>query len=162
MPDFEAQGIVLVTDSPDATQQLGETLGRLLEPGDLICLQGELGAGKTTLTTGIARGWGALETVNSPTFVFVNAYSRPHGDRLYHVDAYRLRNAADADSIGLDDLLNERDAAVLVEWPERVLAALPEEALWVALTGQAENTRQIMVTAKGSRAQALLKGLRGL
>ena len=130
-------------------------------PGDLICLMGELGAGKTTLARGLARGWGALEQVNSPTFVFVNEYSRAAGGRLYHVDAYRLRNAAEAESIGLNDLLSEPDAAVLIEWLERVQEALPEEGLWIALTWQDEQSRRIAVTAKGARALELLKGLRG-
>jgi len=129
-------------------------------PGDLICLVGELGAGKTTLVGGLARGWGAVETVNSPTFVFVNEYSRPQGGRLYHVDAYRLRNAAEAESIALDDLLSTRDAAVLIEWPERVKEALPDEGLWIVLTWQDEQSRKIEVTAQGSRALELLKGLR--
>ena len=127
----------------------------------MICLAGELGAGKTTLVGGIARGWGAVETVNSPTFVFVNEYSRPSGGRLYHVDAYRLRNAAEAESIALSDLLSERDAAVLIEWPERVLDALPDERLWIGLTWQDEQRRRLEVTAQGSRALDLLKGLRG-
>lgn len=162
MPDFEAQGIALETDSPDETQQLGERLGRLLGPGDLICLAGELGAGKTTLVGGLARGWGAMEQVNSPTFVFVNTYSRSGGGRLYHVDAYRLRDALDAESIGLNDLLSERDAAVLIEWPERVAASLPEDRLWIELTWQDAQRRRLEVTARGPRALDLLKGLRGL
>jgi len=125
----------------------------LIQPGDVVCLAGELGAGKTTLTMGIGHGWGALEVVNSPTFVFVNEYSNAGGGRLYHVDAYRLRDSADAESIALPEMLNDANGATLVEWPERVLACLPPERLWIELrwiAARAE-TRALSLTATGLR-----------
>lgn len=161
VPDFEAHAAIaiLVTDSPEQTQQLGERLGRLLQPGDLICLSGELGAGKTTLATGIGLGWGALEVVNSPTFVFVNQYSRPDGQRLYHVDAYRLKDASEAESIALDDLLADKNGAVLLEWPERVVAALPSERLWIELSWVNDQQRRLRVSSHGQRFDRLLQQL---
>lgn len=159
MPDFEAHGVLRVTDSPEQTQQLGETLGRLIRPGDVICLAGELGTGKTTLAKGIGLGWGALEVVNSPTFVFVNQYSRLDGQRLYHVDAYRLKAASDAESIALDDLLADKNGALLLEWPERVVKALPSERLWIELSWVADHQRQLHFTGNGQRFSELLQHL---
>lgn len=153
--------MVLVTDSPTQTQQLGETLGRLIRPGDLICLAGELGVGKTTLATGIARGWGALEAVNSPTFVLVNEYSRANGERLYHLDAYRLQNAEEAEGIGLLDLLSDPQAALLIEWPERVKAALPADRLWIALSGE-DDQRRLGLSGQGARYTSYIETLKTL
>jgi tRNA threonylcarbamoyladenosine biosynthesis protein TsaE len=160
VPDSQAHTVLLVTHSPEHTQQFGERLGRLIQPGDVICLSGELGAGKTTLAIGIGRGWGALETVNSPTFVLVNAYSRLDGNRLYHIDAYRLRDAADAESIALPDLLSEPESALLIEWPERVVDALPTERLWLTLQWQDEAQRSIEMTGLGARYIALAQAIR--
>ena len=140
-----------ITHSPAQTRELGRRLGALIQPGDVICLAGELGAGKTTLAVGIGAGWGASEVVNSPTFVFVNEYSRPGGDRLFHVDAYRLRHAAEAETIALPDLLNDSRAALLIEWPERVLALLPVERLWIELRWLSEEARRIRLATIGER-----------
>jgi tRNA threonylcarbamoyl adenosine modification protein YjeE len=120
-----------------------------------------LGAGKTTLAAGIGAGWGALEVVTSPTFVFVNEYSRPGGDRLYHVDAYRLRNAADAETVALPDLLNDTRAALLIEWPERVLPLLPPERLWIELrlAWSSETVRKVRVEAAGERYERILTAI---
>lgn len=118
---------------------------------------GELGAGKTTLAAGIGHGWGALEVVNSPTFVFVNEYSNSGGGRLYHVDAYRLSGAADAESIALPDMLNDTDSAILIEWPERVPAYLPPERLWIELRWIDDQTRQLRIEATGERYRQLIK-----
>lgn len=129
----------------------------------MICLSGELGAGKTTLASGIGEGWGAREVVNSPTFVFVNEYSNAGGGKLYHVDAYRLRDAADAESIALPELLSEVSegkGAMLIEWPERVADQLPPERLWIDLVWVEESARRIKVTANGARYEALLEQIR--
>jgi tRNA threonylcarbamoyladenosine biosynthesis protein TsaE len=160
VPESEAHTTLLVTHSPENTQQFGEQLGRLIQPGDIICLSGELGAGKTTLAAGIGRGWRALEAVNSPTFVLVNAYSRAGGERLYHIDAYRLRDSADAGSIALYDLLNETGSAILIEWPERLVDALPPERLWLNLRWQGEQARSIEISAAGARHIALAQAAR--
>src|SRR5512146_3538247 len=116
-------------------------LGGVLDPGDLVCLQGELGAGKTTLVQGMAQGWGSLDPVSSPTFVLVNEYRRPDGTRLFHMDAYRLESGAEAAELDLDWMLSE--GALVIEWPERVQAILPEDALRVGLQEVAEEQRQM-------------------
>ena len=98
-------------------------LGGLLQPGDLICLQGELGAGKTTLVQGMAQGWGSLDAVSSPTFILVNEYRRPNGGQFFHMDAYRLESGLEAAELDLDLMLGE--GALVVEWPERISSVLP-------------------------------------
>ena len=161
MPELEAHAgsVDVVTDSPARTRQLGEHIGRLIQPGDLICLSGELGAGKTTLATGIGHGWGAVEVVTSPTFVFVNEYTRPDGNCLYHVDAYRLKDAADAESIALTDLLSDTNGAVLIEWPERVKAYLPETRLWIELMWESDQVRRIRAYGTGARYDVFVEAV---
>lgn len=150
------------TLGPAQTRALGARLGKLIQPGDVVCLAGELGVGKTTLAIGIGSGWGASEVVNSPTFVLVNEYSRPGGDRLFHVDAYRLRNAAEGETIALPDLLNEPRAALLIEWPERVLPLLPAERLWIELLWVGEEARRIRLETIGERYWQTLRLMTGM
>jgi len=102
-----------------------ELAGRLRPPPPVVvAIGGELGTGKTTLVRAIARALGVREPVTSPTFALVHRYAGT-GVTIYHVDAYRLRRAADAADLGLDDMLAEPDSVVLIEWPERLGAALP-------------------------------------
>ena len=107
--------------SPEETRAIGDRLGHLLVPGDLICLQGELGAGKTTLVQGLAQGWGSQDEVTSPTFVLVNEYRRPNGARFFHMDAYRLEGEREAAELDVDRMLTE--GALIVEWPERIASS---------------------------------------
>ena len=109
--------------SPDQTRRIGARLGNRLECGDLVCLQGDLGAGKTTLVQGMAQGWGSLDGVTSPTFVLVNEYRRPDGGLMFHLDAYRLDSVLEAEELDIDRMVGE--GALVVEWPERVRSALP-------------------------------------
>jgi len=104
----------------------GAELARTLRPPPpvVVAISGELGTGKTTLVRAIARELGVTEPVTSPTFALVHRYAGAAGT-LYHVDAYRLRRAADAADLGLDDMLAEPDSIVLIEWPERLAEALP-------------------------------------
>lgn len=145
---------------PDATHQFGYALGTLVRPGDVICLSGNLGAGKTALTRGIGAGWGAVERVTSPTFTLVHEHSRAqNGGVLFHVDCYRLAGPADADTIGLDDMLYG-DGVVVIEWPERVAAALPEQRLWIRINMVGDSVRDFVCEAVGTRYDALLSDLR--
>jgi tRNA threonylcarbamoyladenosine biosynthesis protein TsaE len=145
--------------SVEETIAVGKTLGALLRAGDVICLSGDLGAGKTAFTSGIGKGWGALEPVNSPTFVFVHEHHRAADDlRLYHLDCYRLASEEDAISIGIEDILSGDDVAIL-EWPERVEAFLPAERLWIELLVIDDNLRTIEFTAYGVRYNQLLMEL---
>jgi tRNA threonylcarbamoyladenosine biosynthesis protein TsaE len=132
-------------------------LGGLLQRSDLICLQGDLGAGKTTLVQGLAQGWGSLDAVSSPTFVLVNEYRRPLTGQLFHMDAYRLESAAEADELDIDSMLIY--GALIIEWAERVVSVLPDERLWVNLEYSAEEQRQMDFRANGARYDKLLAEL---
>jgi tRNA threonylcarbamoyladenosine biosynthesis protein TsaE len=140
--------------SPAQTQDLGKRIGQRLQAGDVICLRGPLGAGKTTLTQGIAVGLGVQTWVNSPTFVFVTE----HFGRvpLYHVDAYRLpENDRDAArDIGLEELIGG-DGVCVIEWAERVATLLPDERLDVQLEHTA-NGRLVTLEGCGERWTTLL------
>ncbi|MEI6289439.1 MAG: tRNA (adenosine(37)-N6)-threonylcarbamoyltransferase complex ATPase subunit type 1 TsaE [Chloroflexota bacterium] len=117
--------------SPEETRLLGMRLGQQLLPGDVICLQGELGAGKTTMVQGLAAGWGSLDAVSSPTFVLVNVYRRPDGEQLFHFDTYRVESASEAEELDLESMLV--NGALIIEWPERMESILPKERLWITL-----------------------------
>ena len=141
------------------TEQIGERIGAALHGGEAICLSGDLGAGKTTFTRGIGRGWGAAEPVTSPTFTLIHEHHRARdGQTLYHVDGYRLSGAADAWTVGLDELLHG-EGVVVIEWPENVADALPQERLWVTLEFVDDRTRRLTFQASGARAVALLAAL---
>ena len=109
----------------------GERLGRGLRPPALIALTGDLGAGKTTLTQAICRGYGVRDEVTSPTFAIVHVYQAPPSP-VFHVDLYRLEGPRDLQNIGWDDMVRG-DAIVIVEWPGRAGAAIPHDALALEL-----------------------------
>lgn len=142
------------------TERLGIRLGELLEPRDVICLSGELGAGKTTLARGIGRGWGTALRVTSPTFVLINEYPRPHdGAALYHIDCYRLERPEDIMTVGLEDIL-DGDGAVMIEWPEHIVELLPPDRLWITLAYDSVTKRRLRLSAGGARAIDLLSDFR--
>lgn len=158
MPILDSRTLEFFSRSADQTRRLGMRLGSLLDKGDVVCLQGDLGSGKTTLVQGIAQGWGSLDPVSSPTFVIINMYRRPDTISLYHLDAYRLQNASEAEELDID-LLLERGALV-VEWPERISAALPHECLKVELRWIADEHRGMVFLPNGERYDALLADFR--
>ena len=149
-----------ISNSLEQTVRLGVRLGELLAAGDVICLSGELGAGKTALARGIGRGWGAGRRVTSPSFTLINEYPRlGDGLILYHVDCYRLETAADVATVGLEEILDD-GGAVMIEWPERIEQMLPEEQLWIGLRHVSETRRGLRITASGERMAGLLKQFR--
>jgi tRNA threonylcarbamoyladenosine biosynthesis protein TsaE len=158
MPILDAHTFEFFSKSPEQTRRLGMRLGALLQPGDLICLQGELGAGKTTFVQGAALGWGATDDVSSPTFVLVNAYRRPDGAQLSHFDAYRVESLREAEELDLDALLTQ--SPLFVEWPEHVEPILPVDRLWAKLEYESEEHRSMRFEAHGSRYQKLLDELK--
>jgi tRNA threonylcarbamoyladenosine biosynthesis protein TsaE len=158
MPILDAHSFEFFSKSPEQTRRLGIRLGALLQPSDLICLQGDLGAGKTTLVQGLARGWGAIGEVSSPTFVLVNAYHRPNGEQLSHFDAFRVESLGEAEELDLDALL--ACGPLLIEWPERVEPILPVERLWAWLEYESEEHRSMRFEAHGKHYENLLDALR--
>ena len=106
-----------ISRSPEQTRRVGMRLGALLHPGDVICLEGELGTGKTTFVQGIAAGWGSLDSVSSPSFVLVNVYRGPYGQSLFHLDAYRLEGPDEVWELDLEPMLE--GGPLVVEGAER-------------------------------------------
>lgn len=154
MPILRAGASEFFSNSPGQTRRLGIQLGGLLQPGDLVCLEGDLGAGKTTLVQGLAAGWGSPEQVTSPTFVLVNLYERGDGQQLAHLDAYRLESAAEAEALDLDALLAR--GPMVVEWAENIEAALPAERLWLKLFWVEDERRRIELAPQGERYKAMV------
>jgi len=136
---------VFRTASEEETIALGERLARELAPGTVVLLIGDLGAGKTTLAKGIAKGLGAAaaEEVSSPTFTLIHEYGEPA--RVYHVDLYRLDDRAAVATLGLDELF-ERKAVVLIEWGERFAELMPAERVEIRLEAGEGDEREIIVT----------------
>jgi len=160
VPILDEHTFEFFSRSPEQTRRIGMRLGGLLQPGDLICLQGNLGAGKTTFVQGVANGWGSLDAVSSPTFIIVNEYRRPDGGQLFHMDAYRLESGAEAAELDIDSMMAE--GALIVEWPERIQAALPQECLHVDLAWVADEQRSMKFTPIGERAEELAREFKKL
>jgi tRNA threonylcarbamoyladenosine biosynthesis protein TsaE len=148
----------ITTHNPEFTRQLGARLGAALQPGDVLCLQGDLGAGKTTFVQGVAHGWGSLDLVSSPTFILVNEYRRDDDAKLFHMDAYRLDSPAEAEQLDLDSML--ADGALLIEWPERMDGLIPDERLWINIEHVDEEEREMKFNARGKRYDELLGVIR--
>jgi len=129
---------------PVATSALGLALAEAARPGDLVCLWGDLGAGKTHLAKAFGAGLGVVDTISSPSFILMAEYTGRVP--LYHVDLYRLADATDVFAGGLID---DRQAAgvTLVEWPDRMAAVLPEERLDVRIEGAGDEPRTITIRA---------------
>lgn len=159
MPILDGQSLEFLSHSPEQTRRLGVRLGELLKTGDAVCLAGDLGSGKTTLAQGIARGWGALDPVTSPTFVIVNQYRRADGTALHHIDAFRLSSSGEAEAAGLRELF-EAQGPVVIEWPERIESVLPAERLSITLSWVEEFRRNLHMEAFGPRYESLLRSFR--
>ena len=144
--------------SPEQTRRIGVRLGGALQAGDVICLQGDLGAGKTTFVQGIAQGWGSKDSVTSPTFILVNVYRRADESQLFHMDAYRLDSTPEAEELDLDTMLAQ--GPLIVEWPERIDGLVPGENLWVKLEHVDEEEREMKFIAHGKRYDELLGVIR--
>jgi tRNA threonylcarbamoyladenosine biosynthesis protein TsaE len=146
------------SESPEATQSLAERLGRLLQPGDVVALVGELGSGKTLFSQGLARGLGVPKTfyITSPTFAIINEY--PGRVPFYHLDLYRVSDRAEVSELGLEEILYGR-GAVAIEWAERLGEDLPAERLEVHLTFLGEVERNIAFSAFGDGSASRLARL---
>lgn len=150
--------VVIHSHGPHDSLQLGVRFGALLEPGEVLTLRGELGAGKTLLTRGIARGLGVPEAVpvTSPTFTYINEYDGRH--HLYHLDLYRLTHPDELESLPWREALFGNGVAV-VEWPDRLGAMIPEDRWEIVIEITGEEERRFTIRAFGTidlqRARAL-------
>lgn len=142
---FSRDDFTIISNSPQDTYDFGKFLGENLKPGNLVALCGELGAGKTCLTQGIARGLGVPEEyrVTSPTFTIINEY--PGRLTLYHLDLYRLSGVRDLDEIGYEECFNGH-GVVVIEWAEKIKEVIPEGALFISITYIDENRRKIVIS----------------
>lgn len=140
-----------ITNSPEETEKIGAAVGRIIPAGTVLAYRGDLGAGKTAFTRGLARGLGFTEAVTSPTYTIVNEYL---GGRLplFHFDMYRLSSADDLFDIGWEDYLS-RGGVCAVEWSEQVADALPEGTVYVTLTRHPEHDGWRSITVEGGAAR---------
>jgi tRNA threonylcarbamoyladenosine biosynthesis protein TsaE len=150
--------IDFLSRSPEQTRHVGMRLGASLQAGDVICLQGDLGAGKTTFVQGVAHGWGSVDPVSSPTFILVNVYRDSDSKRLFHMDAYRLDSTPEAEELDLDSMLAQ--GPLLIEWPERMDRLIPRERLWVRLEYRNADEREMKFRSSGKRYDELLDVVR--
>ena len=169
MPILDEHTLDLISHSPAQTRRFGARLGGLLQAGDLVCLEGSLGTGKTCLVQGIGRGMGVVEPITSPSFTLIAEYqpSAAFGERsestvpvLYHVDLYRLHTAVEeARAVGLEDYMLG-DGVCVIEWAERIQPILPEERLWIFLRHVDQSKRGFLLRASGARYDDLLRRFR--
>ena len=141
------------TNSPAETEAIGAALGKIIEPGTVIAYRGDLGAGKTAFTRGLAKGLGCTEIVTSPTYTIVNEYL---GGRipLFHFDMYRLRSSDDLFDIGWEDYL-DRGGVCAVDWSENVDDAM-QDALYITIEKLGEDARRITIEGGGDLANLSL------
>ena len=158
MPILDENTLDFISRSPEQSRRMGMRLGGMLNPGDIVCLQGDLGAGKTTFVQGLAQGWGSLDAVSSPTFIIINMYRRPDESQLFHLDTYRLESAPEAAELDLDDML--LSGPLVIEWPERIESILPAERLWLNLEYLGEEQRRIQIKAHGEHYKKFIVELR--
>ena len=145
---------VIITSSPAETEAAGISLGKLLLPGDILCLNGDLGAGKTCFARGVARGLGIAEPVTSPTFTLINEYLGRAP--FYHFDVYRLGGPDEMDDLGYEEYFYG-SGVTLVEWAELVGEVLPLERLdiWLSVDEEQVDRREIRPVPHGDRYRSL-------
>jgi len=133
------------TGSPEETFRLGQIIGKKLSGGTIVCLMGELGAGKTVLAKGLGQGLGIKEEITSPTFTLIQEY-RPEENNLtfVHMDLYRLQYPEEAEVIGVTDYFRD-DCICLIEWPEIINGLLPEDRIEISIGGSGDLSRTIRI-----------------
>jgi tRNA threonylcarbamoyladenosine biosynthesis protein TsaE len=148
--------VELHTTTPSATRRIGERIGRMLRPGDVVLLSGELGTGKTVLAQGIGRGLGIRDPIKSSSFIIMNEYQGPQL-RMYHADLYRLEDPQQVAELALDELA--ANGVLVVEWPERAPAEVPSEHLRIELAYEGAKGRVLGIEARSERYAPLLRRL---
>ena len=147
MAILDPNSVECISRSADQTRRFGMRLGSLLRPGDLVGLTGDLGAGKTTLISGVAKGWGSMDPVTSPTFVLVNEYYRFDNSVLFHMDAYRIGSIWEAEELDFERMLQK--GPLLIEWAEQIEPILPQELLWIHMKYLSDEGRSFTLKPKG-------------
>ena len=148
----------MVSESPEATWSVGEFVGKRLKAGMVLCLTGDLGAGKTLFTKGVAAGLGVKEDVTSPSFTLMNLYDGRL--RVAHFDLYRLDDGGDLDEIGFYEYADEPVGVAIIEWADKFPEALPPHHLSVVLSpGKNLEERRLAFTARGDGYEGILAAL---
>ena len=132
----------LLSKSPEDTREFGFRIGKVLKPGDIVALNGDLGAGKTTITKGISKALGIEEEITSPTYTIVSEYEAPLP--LYHMDMYRIDGIEEFELLGVDELLFGQGVS-LIEWSERIAEYLPEDGKSISITINSDGSRTIIL-----------------
>jgi tRNA threonylcarbamoyladenosine biosynthesis protein TsaE len=146
------------TNSPEETFAFGQCLAKVLGPGQVVCLAGDLGAGKTLLVQGLSKALGIEDTVNSPTFTILNVYEANFP--IYHFDLYRLEYAEELFDIGFYEY-TEGQGLSIIEWPDKFPAELPNEYLWIDIKSSGSmNERILHVDAHGSAYEHICEELK--
>ena len=149
----------ILTNSTEQTMNLGQELGSLLSPGDVVLLKGDLGAGKTHFAKGVALGLDITDYVTSPTFTLINEYQGRLP--LYHMDFYRLDDPGEAMDLGVEEYYYG-GGATLIEWPDKITGFLPDEYLAIDIRVLGEDSRKISIWSKGDRYHGLVEELKSI
>lgn len=158
MPILDEHTLDFISHSPEQTRRFGARLGALLQAGDVIGLEGDLGTGKTCLAQGVGLGMGVVEPITSPTFTLIAEHRPPPpAPVLYHIDLYRLADpVGEALAFGLEEYLYD-EGVCLIEWADRIRPALPGEHLWVTLRHLDTSKRGLVIQAQGRHYDELLQ-----
>lgn len=144
MNDIKIENQIIITSSREDSEKFGEAFARALPVGSVVAMYGDLGAGKTVIARGFARGLGISEAVSSPTYTIVQEYDIPGSSRrFYHLDLYRIADENAALGFGVDEFLSDPDAWTLLEWPSRIQGILPPEVITLSIEKLSEDERRI-------------------
>ncbi|QEK13122.1 tRNA (adenosine(37)-N6)-threonylcarbamoyltransferase complex ATPase subunit type 1 TsaE [Crassaminicella thermophila] len=147
------------SDDEKKTYNLGYKLGTLLRSGDVVCLTGDLGAGKTTLSKAIAKGLGVEDCVTSPTFTIIHEYEGRLS--LYHFDVYRISSIEDMEDLGYEEYFYG-EGVCLIEWASRIEELIPKKHLWIHIKKIDENTREIELKGSGEHFHRIIEELKNI
>lgn len=135
-----------ISNNPAETKKIAIEFASILAKGDVVFLYGDLGFGKTTFAQGLAEGLGIKKRIISPTFVIVRTYElKTHHSKLYHVDLYRISSVSELKGLGLEEILNDKESIVVIEWPEKIQEKLPKNTISVYFEYLDENKRKIII-----------------
>ncbi|HDN79221.1 MAG: tRNA (adenosine(37)-N6)-threonylcarbamoyltransferase complex ATPase subunit type 1 TsaE [Chloroflexi bacterium] len=157
-PILNEDSLSFVSRSEEQTRRLGTRLGLLLEKGDIICLEGPLGSGKTCFVQGIGKGMGIKEPITSPSFILISEYHpSPSTPPLYHIDFYRLENPVkEALALGIEEYFYGEGVCV-IEWAERAKEIIPPQRMWITFKYVGPTHRHLLMEAQGERYRELLR-----
>ncbi|MCL5410944.1 MAG: tRNA (adenosine(37)-N6)-threonylcarbamoyltransferase complex ATPase subunit type 1 TsaE [Patescibacteria group bacterium] len=141
-----------ISKSEEETYKIASDLAKKIKPGDVFALEGDLGSGKTTFIKGFAKALGITNEITSPTFVLLKRYNIPHSivgiKDLIHIDCYRMSSLEDAHSIGINELLEDKDSIILLEWPSKIREILPLRTIRLTFEYINDRERKISVDQK--------------